>query len=881
MTQLNLDEAREWLEILYGDTPGLIHICSTADWTGRTFGAETDPIDLALAYIQALDSRKVEGIYLRAATLRSTPVQGHRGGDELSFYLPGLWADIDIAGPGHKSKETLPPTVEEAMKIVSAAGLPDPSHWIHSGGGLYPWWLLQSPIEIVDLEDFRSLSQGWQNALAAGAQKLGYHYGSGIGDLSRVLRVPGTVNRKAGLERPCTMLEGYSWNGPLYDEAALFDALTAVTPEPPRPTPIQVKMSQSSRDGERPGDEFNRTADWHDILIPQGWQWIRRNGDTWYLRRPGKLSGGHSATIRVSTDRLWVFSEEASPFQPFKLYDKFSAYATLEHNGDFAAAARELGARGYGQRNSMGMEMVQPSVPDAKGLVPLRMPQASDGNGEMEKTTSSTTPITAVLVPKQRDSLGLPIHTSASMVGMSWDGIGMARRWVEMHQDIFRYIGSDKKWMQWDGKRWAPDDRLRHEFAVSQLVASMIENAVTQEQKKLAHRMSFNPSIAGLIRNVRLRPEIAASHDDFDAQANLLTVDNGVLDLDTMQLLPHSPELMLTKKMNTSYVPSAPAGRWQQFICEVLPDDEVRGYVQRVCGYMLTGATDERVMMLLYGESGTGKTQFLEAIGQVMGDFAGVAPASAFQPRPSGYKGPSEDLHKLRGKRFVMQSELDAGSRLNEPLVKSIVGSDMQTTRPLYGAPVDWHPQYTAFLATNHLPRISSAENAIWNRVKPIHFGKVFINDQGQALHPGDRNLGKKMATSEPEAILNWLLEGLAEYRRIGLAEPEQVTMWTKQYREDVDSARQFVNHAPDDGMIVLASDQRVTVTELYRKYVEWCQHNGITPLGMRNFNARMESAGYTRKRRDRGIMWDGIGLGSGWLISGSMFGQGAYSRRE
>src|SRR5688500_10608217 len=202
---LSLSETREWLEILYGDTPGLIHICSTSDWQGRTYSAKQDELDLALAYIEQLDRQKVEGIYLRACTLREIP-RGGRGGDDLSFYLPGLWGDIDIAGPGHKSKGILPPSVEEAMKIVAASGLPSPSHWVHSGGGLYPWWLLRNPAQVTDLEDFRTLSAGWQQALLRGATKLGYVYGSGVGDLSRVLRIPGTVNRKAGLERPCTGL---------------------------------------------------------------------------------------------------------------------------------------------------------------------------------------------------------------------------------------------------------------------------------------------------------------------------------------------------------------------------------------------------------------------------------------------------------------------------------------------------------------------------------------------------------------------------------------------------------------------------------------------------------------------------------------------------
>lgn len=423
MSLLNLDETREWLEIIYGDTPGILHICATNNWPGYLCSGE-DKIDTALGCIQHLHDRGAEGVYVRACTLRERPPHGQRGGDDLSFYLPGLWGDIDIAGPGHKTKATLPPTVEEAMRIVTASGLPEPSHWIHSGGGLYPWWLLESPVEITDLEDFRALSQGWQNALLRGALSIGYAYGSGVGDLSRVLRIPGTVNRKEGLERPCTMLEGHAWNGPIYNLDSLHMALAAVTPEPPKPSPIQVKMSQSQRDGERPGDEFNRTADWYDILLPHGWQWARNHGDTSYLRRPGKTSGGHSATLRHSTQRLWVFSEEAQPFEAFKLYDKFSAYATLEHHGDFGAAARALAAKGYGTQRTVGMVAapIQQAPAVASGLVPLPVPPTPQPEAPVVPATPpiATAPMERNMLVANEDR-GDVLHALTKELVSRWD----------------------------------------------------------------------------------------------------------------------------------------------------------------------------------------------------------------------------------------------------------------------------------------------------------------------------------------------------------------------------------------------------------------------------------------------------------------------------
>jgi len=96
-----------------------------------------------------------------------------------------------------------------------------------------------------------------------------------------------------------------------------------------------------------PGADFATRTDWGEIL-PPGWKRSGRVGDTEYWTRPGKHAGV-SATVNFSgKENLYVFSTNASPFEPEKSYSKFAAYALLKHAGDFTAAARALAAAGYG-----------------------------------------------------------------------------------------------------------------------------------------------------------------------------------------------------------------------------------------------------------------------------------------------------------------------------------------------------------------------------------------------------------------------------------------------------------------------------------------------------------------------------------------------------
>lgn len=99
-----------------------------------------------------------------------------------------------------------------------------------------------------------------------------------------------------------------------------------------------------------PADDFAARTDWGDTLLLGGIGWRRsgRVGDKEYWTRPGKRSGV-SATVNYSgKDNLYIFSTNASPFEPEKSYSKFGAYALLHHGGNYKAAVRALKAAGYG-----------------------------------------------------------------------------------------------------------------------------------------------------------------------------------------------------------------------------------------------------------------------------------------------------------------------------------------------------------------------------------------------------------------------------------------------------------------------------------------------------------------------------------------------------
>lgn len=372
----------EWIDLIHGRSNGLINICQTGNWAGTSRSDVGDAAHAALA----MDATKPEGIYLRITTLGSTKPgqEGRRGKDVESLECPGFAGDMDLASPArgdHNERSGLayPPDHATAMSIVEASGLPTPTLWIDSGWGLYPWWILSEPFVVNDDEGrakFKVISDHIQKTLNYTAHDMGWDYGLGIGDLSRVLRVPGTVNRKVKDDpRMCRIL---SQDGIPYDIDELAEMVALAYENSPKPVVEVPRVPQPVYDtaqGLRPGDDFNVRGSWLDILPQHGWKIHRYlgNGHVQWTR-PGKEWGISASTGRdPRADRLYVFST-GTEFEARTPINKHYALAMLEFNGDVSACTSYLRGQGFGgelaklNRPVDVTSLVKPAAPAAPVL---------------------------------------------------------------------------------------------------------------------------------------------------------------------------------------------------------------------------------------------------------------------------------------------------------------------------------------------------------------------------------------------------------------------------------------------------------------------------------------------------------------------------------
>jgi putative DNA primase/helicase len=314
--------------------------------------------------------------------------------------------------------------------------------------------------------------------------------------------------------------------------------------------------------------------------------------------------------------------------------------------------------------------------------------------------------------------------------------------------------------------------------------------------------------------------------DVWDADPWLLGTPVGIVDLRTGQLRPARPEDYIS--MATAVGPGGDCPIWKRTLLEIFSDDEemVR-YHQRVAGYCATGLTREEKLFLLSGTGRNGKGTFIETILYVVGDYGTtVAMSTLMQTRHQEH--PTE-IAKLYRKRLAVSSEQSEGGVWNTARIKNLTGGDQLTGRYMRADYIDFDPTHKLVVSTNAMPSFGRVDTAVAERILKTEFRKQFLGKDA------NREL-KEQLRGEAPGILAWIIEGCLEWQRVGLQPPADVESVTDKYLKRADDVMVFI----DDECLVQRGAE-VYSGPLYKRWLEWCQRNGVAPGSRNTFTERVQ----------------------------------------
>lgn len=211
--------------VIWGGKGGAVHRCASLDAAAAAVGSLAEQgregyygvalQDIALAQAEA--QRRLDN------GQQKTPPERTRGYSSTATAIPGIWLDIDIAGPGHE-KPGLPEKPEHVDRILSA--LPDTTRQVWTGGGVHAYWLFREPWRFESADErgqAETLLQRWH----AWAREAGYTLDS-VGDLARIMRPVGAWSQKR--EEVVRWRKGYEQEGPRWNPSELMDLADQFAP---------------------------------------------------------------------------------------------------------------------------------------------------------------------------------------------------------------------------------------------------------------------------------------------------------------------------------------------------------------------------------------------------------------------------------------------------------------------------------------------------------------------------------------------------------------------------------------------------------------------------------------------------------------------------
>lgn len=329
--------------------------------------------------------------------------------------------------------------------------------------------------------------------------------------------------------------------------------------------------------------------------------------------------------------------------------------------------------------------------------------------------------------------------------------------------------------------------------------------------------------------------------DRREAAGPIVAFENGLLDIGTRKLLPHTPSFFNQTAVPFAYDRGAPPpARWLSFLDELWPDDLAAiAALGEWFGYVVSGRLDLHKILLMVGPTRGGKG----AIARILGALVGAPNVAG--PTLNSLSG-DFGLAPLIGKSLAVVADMRIAGRDTNVVVErllSISGEDTLTVNRKYRD--QWTGKLSArfHIISNELPKLGDASAAIIGRFIMLVTSRSWLGKE-------DRDLEPELQTELP-GILNWALDGLLRLvvtngNRFTHVEAGIEALGVM--RDLASPVAAFVRDECETG-----PDKGIAVDAIYSAYRQWCDENGHSKLSKQTFGRNLRAAfSQVRMKRPR-----------------------------
>lgn len=326
-------------------------------------------------------------------------------------------------------------------------------------------------------------------------------------------------------------------------------------------------------------------------------------------------------------------------------------------------------------------------------------------------------------------------------------------------------------------------------------------------------------------------PDLTLTNDKGD----WFNVKNGLLQLSSGVLHPHTPDFVSLTQSPVSYDPHAKAPTWEASVdawMDGYEKVEKKMLLQQFAGYLLTSSMVHAKALFLVGDGGNGKSTFADTLSMVIGEQGTSRIDLEDLYGMFGLKG-------LIGKRLNVIEEV-GGNYYQSHKLKKLISGESLTINMKFKDQFKFTPTAKFIFAVNTMPRVDDSSTATERRICVVQFNNNFRDNPNTSLRFADGALAQELP-----GILNWMIEGYRSLMKEGrFVQTREQFQTLAEYREENSSVDGFIGEClefVDRGM--------ETSSKLYEEYKSYCVKDGRKYKSMIGFVKEMKAYGKrTRK---------------------------------
>ena len=325
---------------------------------------------------------------------------------------------------------------------------------------------------------------------------------------------------------------------------------------------------------------------------------------------------------------------------------------------------------------------------------------------------------------------------------------------------------------------------------------------------------------------------------DLNDRPEWVCLQNGMFNLYTCELVPHSPEYMSTIKLSVSWHGDRPPkpSRFLSYLDQNVRTPEVIMQMQEFAGYCLTRETKFGKALLLFGPGADGKSKFIAVLRALVGpqNCSAVSMSSL------------EDQFQraaLFGKILNVAGEVTTDAMQSE-MFKAVVTGDPIQASFKHRDSFEFIPFAKLIYATNKMPRVFDNSDGYFRRILPVEFKRQYLEDDPDV----DPDLEAKLM-QELDGIFAWAVIGLHRLigkvprddgsSRAGFTTCDETQDFMMRYRRYNNPVMAFLQDCCNIG----SDETKVELKLLYQRYKKYCSEGGYKPFSRDNFFEEFKTA--------------------------------------